>query len=279
VKVYISVDMEGVAGVNHPAPTARADNRYPDAVALMVGEANAAIQGAFDGGATEVLVNDSHGAMFNLRPAELDRRARVLQGQKAWSMVEGAGPDQGFGVALFVGYHARAGHPRGTIAHTYNSRPTATRLNGRLVGETGINAAVLGAWGVPVGLVTGDDALAEEVADWLPWAERVVVKDAVGGSSAASLHPAAAAEMIAEGAVAAVRRAAVAGDGGLRPLEVERPVVIEVDYVNGVCADFAAVVPSATRVGDRGVRFEAPDPVTAYRGFLAGVRLAGIVES
>ena len=69
------------------------------------------------------------------------------------------------------------------------------------------------------------------------------------------------------------------GDGGLRPLEVERPVVIEVDYVNGVCADFAAVVPGATRVGDRGVRFEAPDSVTAYRAFLAGVRLAGIVES
>ena len=199
MKVYISVDMEGVAGVNHPAPTARADSRYPDAVALMVGEANAAIRGAFDGGATEVLVNDSHGAMFNLRPAELDRRARVLQGQKAWSMVEGAGPDRGFGVALFVGYHARAGHPRGTIAHTYSGRPTATRLNGRLVGETGINAAVLGAWGVPVGLVTGDDALAEEVAEWLPWAERVVVKDAAGGSSAASLHPAAAAELIARG--------------------------------------------------------------------------------
>jgi len=278
VKVYISVDMEGVAGVNHPAPTARTDSRYPDAVALMVGEANAAIAGAFDGGATEVLVNDSHGAMFNLRPAELDRRARVLQGQKAWSMVEGAGPDRGFGVALFVGYHARAGHPRGTIAHTYSGRPTATRLNRRLVGETGINAAVLGAWGLPVGLVTGDDALAEEVADWLPWAERVVVKEAAGGSSAASLHPAAAAERIAEGAAAAVRRA-MAGEAELRPLEVERPVVIEVDYVNGVCADFAAIVPGAERVGDRGVRIDAPDPCTAYRAFLAGIRLAGIVES
>jgi D-amino peptidase len=278
VKVYISVDMEGVAGVNHPAPTARTDSRYPDAVALMVGEANAAIAGAFDGGATEVLVNDSHGAMFNLRPAELDRRARVLQGQKAWSMVEGAGPDRGFGVALFVGYHARAGHPRGTIAHTYSGRPSETKLNGRLVGETGINAAVLGAWGLPVGLVTGDDALAEEVADWLPWAERVVVKEAAGGSSAASLHPAAAAERIAEGAAAAVRRA-MAGEAELRPLEVERPVVIEVDYVNGVCADFAAIVPGAERVGDRGVRIDAPDPFTAYRAFLAGIRLAGIVES
>jgi len=276
VKVYVSVDMEGVAGVNHPTPTGRGDSRYPDAVELMIGEANAAIEGAFDGGATEVLVNDSHGSMYNLRPAQLDRRARVLQGQKAWSMVEGAGPDRAFGVALFVGYHARAGHPRGTIAHTYSGRPTASRLNGRLVGETGINAAVLGQWGVPVGLVTGDDALAEEVADWLPWAERVVVKEAAGGSSAASFHPGAARELVCDGAVAAVRRA-IAGE--LRPLEVELPVVIEVEYVNGVTADFAAVVPGAVRFGDRGVRFEAPDPVTAYRGFLAGVRLAGIVDS
>jgi D-amino peptidase len=277
MKVYVSVDMEGVAGVSHPKPTSRGDAGYAGAVGLMVGEANAAIEGAFEGGATEVVVNDSHGGMYNLRPAELDRRARVVQGQKAWSMIEGAGPDRGFGVALFIGYHARAGHPRGTIAHTYTGRPTASRLNGRLVGETGLNAVALGAWGVPVGLVSGDDALAEEVADWLPWAERVIVKDATGGSSAASLHPEAARELICDGAAKAVRRAKIAGE--LRPLTVDRPVVVEVDYVNGVCADFAAVVPGAVRFGDRGVRYEADDPLTAYRGFLAGVRLAGIVES
>ena len=276
MKVYISVDMEGVAGISHPKPTMRGDAGYPDAVGLMVGEANAAIDGAFAGGATEVLVNDSHGAMYNLRPADLDRRARVLQGQKSWSMVEGAGPDRGYEVALFVGYHARAGHPRGTIAHTYSGRPTVSRLNGRLVGESGMNAAVLGEWGVPVGLVTGDDALAEEIADWLPWAERVIVKDAIGGSSAAAFHPAAAADLIRDGATKAVRRAI---DGELEPLRVDPPVVVEVEYVNGVTADFAAIVPGAVRFGDRGVRFEAPDAVTAYRGFLAGIRLAGVVES
>jgi D-amino peptidase len=190
-------------------------------------------------------------------------------------MVAGAGPDRGFGVALFVGYHARAGHPRGTIAHTYSGRPTASRLNGRLVGESGLNAAVLGQWGVPVGLVSGDDALAEEIAEWLPWAERVVVKDASGGNSAATLHPAVAADLIRDGASRAVRRAL---DGGLQPLAVDAPVVIEVEYRNGVMADHAAIVPGAVRFGDRGVRYEAPDAVTAYRGFLAGVRLAGIVD-
>ncbi len=148
MKVYISVDMEGIAGVSHPNPTGRADAGYPAAVDLMVGEANAAIEGALAGGADEILLNDSHGGMYNLRPADLHPAARVLQGQKAWSMVAGAGPDVGFDVALFVGYHARAGHPTGTIAHTFSGRPTLTQLNGRLVGETGLNAAVLGAWGI-----------------------------------------------------------------------------------------------------------------------------------
>jgi D-amino peptidase len=276
VKVYISIDMEGLAGISHPHPTGRADKGYPDAVELMVGEANAAIEGALAGGADDVLVNDSHGGMFNLRPADLHPDARVLQGQKAWSMVAGAGPDSGIDIALFVGYHARAGHPSGTIAHTYSGAPTLTRLNGRPVGETGINAAVLGAWGIPVGLVAGDDALAGEVAEWLPWAERVVVKEAAGGNAAASLHPARARALIRDAAERATRRAAT-GDG-LRPLVVDPPIVIEVEYRNGIQADYAAVVPGAERSGDRGVRFSAPDAVTAYRGFLAGVRLAGIVD-
>jgi D-amino peptidase len=275
LKVYVSVDMEGIAGISHPGPTDRKDSGYPAAVDLMVGEANAAIEGALAGGATDILVNDSHGGMYNLRPADLHPAARVLQGQKAWSMVAGAGPNAGFGVALFVGYHARAGHPRGTIAHTFSGRPTLSRLNGRLVGETGLNASVLGQWGIPVGLVAGDDALAEEVADWLPSAERVVVKEAAGGNAAASLHPTAAGDLLRAGAERAVRRA-IAGE--LEPLVLQPPIVVEVEYRNAIAADYAAVVPGAERYGDRGVRFAAGDAETVYRGFLAGVRLAGIVD-
>jgi D-amino peptidase len=148
-------------------------------------------------------------------------------------------------------------------------------LNGRLVGETGLNASVLGQWGIPVGLVAGDDALADEVADWLPSAERIVVKEAVGGNAAASLHPTAAGDLIRGGAERAVRRA-IAGE--LEPLVLQPPVVVEVEYRNAIAADYAAVVPGAERYGDRGVRFEAADAETAYRGFLAGVRLAGIVD-
>ena len=208
MRVYLSVDMEGIAGVNHPGPTGSGHNRYPAAVDLMVGETNAAIAGAVAAGADDILVNDSHGSMFNLLPMAIDPAARVLQGQKAWSMVEGAGPDGGFDVALFVGYHARAGHARGNIAHTYSMAPVETRLNGRPTGEYGLNAMMLGAWGIPVGLVAGDDALAEEVADWLPWAERVVVKTAAGGNAAASVHPTVVAERIRSASERAVRAAA-----------------------------------------------------------------------
>jgi len=275
MKAWISVDMEGIAGVNHPGPTDSGHARYPAMVDLMVGEANAAIEGAMAGGATEVVVNDSHGSMFNLLPAALHPAARVIQGQKVWSMLAGAGPDAGVDVALFVGYHARAGHPTGTIAHTYSGRPVETRLAGRPTGEYGLNAVALGGWGVPVGLVTGDDALAVEVADWLPWAERIVVKEAVGNGAAASLHPTTACDLIRAGAERAVRRAAA---GELSLLQVDPPVVIEVDYARGLHADYAALIPGAERIGDRGVRLSLDDPVAAYRAFLAANRLAGTVE-
>jgi D-amino peptidase len=279
VRVYISVDMEGIGGVSHPDPTDPKDVRYPVAVDLMVDEANAAIEGAVAAGATDILVNDSHWNMTNLLPAALHPAARVLQGQKAWSMVAGARPsDDGassFEVALFVGYHARAGHGTGTIAHTYSGAPIETRLDGRPTGEYGLNALVLGAWGIPVGLVSGDDALAEEVEAWLPWTERVVVKTVDGTHSAISIHPSLACERIRDGAERAVRRAAA---GELRPLEVGRPVVIEVDYKRGVVADHGAIVPGTERVGDRTVRITADDPVLAYRGFLAVNRLASAVD-
>ena len=153
MRVYISVDMEGIAGINHPDPTDPADRRYPVSVDLMVGETNAAIEGALAAGATDILVNDSHWNMYNLLPADLHPKARVLQGQKAWSMVAGAqrGADgkPAFDVALFVGYHTRAGHPKGTIAHTYSGSPVETRLAGRPTGEYGMNALALGALGHP----------------------------------------------------------------------------------------------------------------------------------
>jgi D-amino peptidase len=193
-------------------------------------------------------------------------------------MVQGGGGPAGggpFDVALFVGYHTRAGHPSGVIAHTYSGAPTLTTLAGRPVGESGLNAAVLGAWGVPVGLVTGDDALARETRDWLPWAEAVVVKQVVSRRAAASVHPSVARDAVRAGAERAVRRADA---GELKPLVVPAPVTIEVEFRNGGEADHAAVVPGTERFGDRGVRIVAPDAPTAFRGFLAGIRLVALLD-
>ena len=276
VKVYISVDMEGVAGVSHAKPTNRGDDLYPQSVELMVGEANAAIEGAFDGGATEVTVNDSHGQMFNLTPEKLDPRARLVQGKKPWSMVEAAREGH-FDVALFVGYHARAGHPRGTIAHTYTGRITLVEVNGRPITEAGINGLYLGALGVPVGMVSGDDALAEELADWLSWAELVVVKRGVSWQAADSVHPSKARELIREGARKAVERAA-AHDSSLAPLTMSPPLHLRVEFAHAGQADVAATIPGFERDGDRGIVYETDDAITLFRAFLSAARLASTAD-
>lgn len=271
MRVYISVDMEGVAGVSHVNPTRRDDSGYAAAVDLMVGEANAAIEGACAGGATDVTVNDSHGGMYNLPPERLDPRARLVQGNKPWSMAEAAREGR-FDVALFVGYHARAGHPRGTLAHTYTGRITLAEVGGRPASEAAINGLYLGALGVPVGMISGDDALADELADWFPWAERIVVKRGVSLRAADSLHPSVARDLIREGAGRAVERAAPGG--GLQPLTLEPPIGLRIEFQSPGQADFVAMIPGFERDGDRGARYEAADAVTLYRAFVVAADLS-----
>jgi D-amino peptidase len=268
----MSVDMEGIGGISHPDPTRRHDKAYASAVELMEGETNAAIEGVLAAGATEVVVNDGHGGMFNLAPAAIHAEARLLQGQKALSMVEGAteGP---FGVALFVGYHARAGHPRGTIAHTYDYSLTLVTLNGRPVGECALNAMYLGELGIPVGLVSGDDAVAEEAGACLPGAERVVVKYGVGGFASNSLLPDRARDLIRDAARRAVQRA-LAGDEGLTAFRPQPPISVGIDFHWPAQADHVALIPGFKRVGDRGVLYETDRAADAYRAFVAAARMA-----
>jgi D-amino peptidase len=273
MRVYISVDMEGVAGVSHTKPTTRDDAGYPQAVELMVGEANAAIEGAYTGGATELTVNDSHGGMFNLTPEQLDPRARLVQGTKPMSMVEAA-RDGHFDMALFVGYHARAGHPRGNLAHTYTGHISRVEVNGRPATEAAINGIYLGALGVPVGMVSGDDALADELADWLPWAELVPVKRAIAYRSADSVHPSVARDLVREGARRAVSRAAGPESERPKPLTVESPINLLIRFHHAGHAAMAAMIPGFEREGDTGIRYEAPDAVTFFRAFVVAARLS-----
>jgi len=276
VRVYLSIDMEGVAGISHMRPTTRGDVGYEHAAELMLGETNAAIEGAFDGGATDVTVNDSHGQMYNLPPDRVDQRARYVTGTKPYSMVEAA-RDSAFDLALFVGYHARAGDPRGVIGHTYNMRMVRVEVNGRPVSETVMNGLYLGALGVPVAMVSGDDALAAHLADWLPWADMVVVKRAISFQAADSVHPTLARELIHDGARRAVERAAGEGSS-LQSLTLDAPLRLRIDFTHPGQADMAAVVPGFERIDDRGVTYQTDDAITLFRAFMSAARLARVAD-
>jgi D-amino peptidase len=177
-RVYISVDMEGISGINGDDQTSSGAAEYGRARKLMAEDANAAIRGAFDGGATDVLVNDSHGGQRNLLPEDLDPRARLISHSfKRYGMMEGL--DDTFDAALFVGYHAKADAPRGLFAHTGSGVLRDLQINGRSVGEGGMNAALAAWYGVPVVMVSGDDVAVAEVKESVPGVRGVVVKRAI----------------------------------------------------------------------------------------------------
>jgi D-amino peptidase len=279
MRIYVSVDMEGLAGVAHPQQvvfglngTDRTD--YDRSRDLMAGETNAAIDAAFEHGADEVVVNDSHWLMRNLRAEDLRGQARLIIGDKPFSMTQGVGGvgDGAFDGAVFIGYHAGAGHPTGVIAHTYSSVTVLEiRANGVAHNEAGLNAIRLGHHGVPVILVAGDDALAGEVEALLPWAERVVVKRALGSNVADSLAPADAQAAIRAGVERALDRIIE-----MRTYEPTLPIGGEIDFRLPAMADYACVLPGVERIGPRTVGFRADDGEAFYRTCLVLTRLATI---
>jgi D-amino peptidase len=273
MRVYVSVDMEGVAGVVHEDQTDPIDPRHAGEYnrfrRLMTGEANAAIEGALAAGADRVLVNDSHWRMMNLLAEELHPAAELLSGSpKARSMMEGV--ELGFDAALFVGYHAMAGTGHAIIDHTYTDRVHECRLNGRPVGELGINAALAGTYGVPVALVSGDQALAAEARALLgPSVETVVVKHAVGRFAARSVAPAEACRRIRERVTAALGRTHA-------PFVLPAPLRLEVDFELTQMADMAELTPGSVRTGGRTVSYSHDDYREVFRAWRALYNLAGV---
>lgn len=174
LKVYVSVDIEGITGLVHFHQYSAESGQQYDMRLQMTREANAAIEGAFEAGATEVLVNDAHGTQKNLIPSELDKRAQLILGNtKPLSMMQGI--DESFDGAFFIGYHAGAS-VQGVCSHTYTGYVSEVRLNGQPAGEVMINSAVAGYFGVPVALVTGDSAACNEALSILVTVETVAVK-------------------------------------------------------------------------------------------------------
>jgi D-amino peptidase len=273
MRVYISVDMEGIAGVVHEDQTDPIEPRHAGEYnrfrRLMTNEANAAIAGALEAGATGALVNDSHWLMRNLLAEELNPVAELLSGgPKRLSMMEGI--DGGFDAAMFIGYHARAGTRHATIDHTYTSRVYEARINGQPVGELALNAAMAGVHAVPVAMVSGDQALAAEATALLgKGVETVVVKEAVGRFAARSVAPSVACQRIRAGAAAALKRKHP-------PFTFQPPIRLEVDFIVSQMADMAELVPGSRRTAGRTVSYEDDQYGDVFQAWRAMYNLASV---
>ena len=272
MKVFISFDMEGVAGIVDWSQCRGPGPAYEEGRRLLLGEVNAAIDGAIAGGATEIVCNDSHGTMNNLDPAALGGQASYVSGRhKPLYMMQGL--DATADVVFMVGYYGSISGESSVLSHTYNpSVISRVELNGVRVGESGINALVALGYRVPVGLITGDQHTAAEADPFLPDAERVVVKESFSRFGAANLHPEVARTMIAGGARRAVERTAATLPA------IALPATLEVQMQTADMAEVASWVRGAERTGVRAVSIRGDDPVAMFRSFVAVTYITRVAE-
>ncbi len=272
MKLLIAVDMEGITGVvtwNHVDPGHAEYQRFRR---LMTQDVNAAIRGAKDGGADEIVVTDGHWNSDNILIEELDSRAKLNSGTPSpFSMVQGI--DQGVDAVFFIGSHARMGTPYAILDHTWSSaRVQNLYLNGRLTGEIGLNASLCGHFGAPVLLISGDQAANKEATEWIPGITNVVVKNASSRWSAELLPPEVTQEMISTSAKQAVEN--FLKGSAPAPVKQSYPVTVGVDFLYSEMGDKAALLPGSQRVDGRKIEVTVPDMPAAYQAFRAAVTLA-----
>lgn len=274
MRVYISVDLEGINGVCHSSHTQPGEPGYERAVQLMHEETNAVIRGAREAGATDIVVNDSHWDMRNLRTELLEPGTTVVTGwQKPHSMMSGVGGKIGdvslgggkFDCAFFVGYHGMAGKARAVLSHTYRAQVFFdVKLNGESVGETALNAALAAHYGVPVVLCTGDDALCEEANAQLPWATCVTTKYAVSRYAAIFRPHQAVLNDLKQGAMRAL-----ADSKNWKLYKTALPATLTITTIDPAMADAAELLPMVKRTGDRTVELSHDDYSGLFRLMLA----------
>jgi D-amino peptidase len=266
MKVLISVDMEGISGVVIGDHTHREHKEWDRMRKLMTAEANAAIEGALEGGATEIVVNDRHGSMTNIMIEDLNPRADLISGrQKPLGMIQGIGPD--VNAVFLIGYHASVGTTDGVLAHTWSGVVSELRLNGTVVGETGLNSAVAGGYGVPVVLVAGDRAVTDEAKALLGTVETVAVKDGVSTTAARCMNPAVAREKIRAAAARAVR-------AGGKPFVLKTPITMRLTIKDTAGADMVSLMPGVKRLDGRVFEWTGKDMHEIYGAFQAMTTLA-----
>lgn len=273
MKLFISVDMEGISGVTDWDDVDKGTSDYDYFRTLMTDDVNAAIEGALEAGVTEVVVNDSHDTMRNLIVDRLHPKAEVIRGfVKPLLMMEGI--DESFDMAFFIGYHCMAGTDQAILNHTLNNKAVQRiTINGREIGEAGINAAIAGAFGVPVVLVTGDSQTATEVSREIEGVHTVAVKKAIGMFTARCLHPAVSQQMIREKAIEAVRNRQQ-----VKPVKALDHYEIDMEFKYTSSAHLVSFLPGMTLVGGRTIRFHTDDIRKAMPVLLAILLLGDVKE-
>ena len=259
MKVFISADIEGISGV----ATIRqltVPGEYNRFRKLMTAEVNAAIRGAFNGGATEVVVADGHGNMSNILIEDLDPRARLVSGNNR-VMCQLEGLDESFDAIAFVGHHGREGESHAVISHTLAGICVKEiKINGAVVGETEMNARVAGHFGVPAVFISGDDLYVQEVMETLPNVKSVVTKYAKDRLAAELLSPAVVQSEIEEQMAAALQEIEAA-----RPCGHEGPVTFEIEFKGPQQAHMTTTLPTVEALSPTRIRFTCKDMVSAYK--------------
>lgn len=268
MKLFLSTDFEGTSGIVAWEQIIEGKAEYAQGRLLLTNEVNAVIAGAQEAGASEFVVNDAHSFMRNLHPQDLLGEATLISGQhKPLYMMEGL--DSSFSGVLFVSYHGSIGAERAILSHTYNPRAIwEVRVNGEIVGESGINALVAAHYGVPVIFVSGDEVTAREAAHIAPNAEKVVVKESLGRFAAANLHPNVACRLLREGASRAVKNIQA-----MRPPILTRPASLEVIFLVADMAEMACLVRGVERIGPRTITIHNENLLDLYRSFVAVILL------
>lgn len=271
MKILIATDMEGITGVTTWEQVTPGHAEYARFRRLMTQDVNAAVRGAMEAGADEVIVADGHWNGSNILIEELDPRARLNTGSPSpFSMMQGI--DETVDGVFFVGYHARNGSPNAILDHTWSSKTVANVwLNEILTGEYGLNAAVAGHFGVPVIMASGDQTACSQILELLGNLETAVVKQATGRFAAECLAPAVTQEMIALAASRAVER--LMDEDVPDPFVLDTPVRVTVEFFTSDMADKASRSPFTQRDGTR-VSLVVEEMASAYNGFRSLVMLA-----
>lgn len=270
LKVYISVDMEGISGVVAGEQVSAGTPEYAAARKWMAEDVNAAVEGALAAGAVEIVVNDSHGSMRNIDPMDLHPRAVLISGSpKPLVMMEGI--NASFHACLFIGYHARAGTADATLDHTISGAVVRSiKVNGIEMPELGLNAAIAGMFGVPVVLVSGDVAVCKQAREILGNdVVTVPVKDAIGRQAARLVPMAEARKTIKDRTTRALREL-----GKHKPFRLTAPYKFELEYFTSLQADYGSMFPTVERVDGRTVAFTIDDYLKGFRMVRALIAIA-----